>query len=165
MTMEFVLYAEAGELLLLSQQLIAENWKAIGVDTELLSVEGAVLWAEEEDGGTELAGNFEMDMWDDGYPGTDPSDFIWTYYSSGSEWNFGWWFNEDMDAWIDEFYSLDEEYRPEVACEMAAILEEELPQLMFFSLLESHGISERLQGVQPSANDQVTWNIADWTLK
>ena len=70
-----------------------------------------------------------------------------------------------MDAWIDEFYSLDEEYRLEVACEMAAILEEELPQLMFFSLLESHGISERLQGVQPSANDQVTWNIADWTLK
>ena len=165
MTMEFVLYAEAGELLSLSQQLIAENWKAIGVDTELLSVEGSVLWAEEEDGGTELAGNFERDMWDDGYPGTDPSDFIWTYYSSASEWNFGWWANEDMDALIDEFYSLDEEYRLEVACEMAAILEEELPQLMFFSLLESHGISERLQGVQPSANDQVTWNIADWTLK
>ncbi len=164
MAMEFVLYGEAGELLLLSQQLIAENWKAIGVDTELLIVEGAVLWAEEEDGGTELGGNFEMDMWDDGYPGTDPSDFIWTYYSSASRWNFGWWYNEDMDAWIDEFYTLDEEYRIEAACEMAAILDDELPQLIFFSLLESHGVSERLQGVQPSANDQVTWNIADWTV-
>jgi len=47
---------------------------------------------------------------------------------------------------------------------MAAILKDELPQLMFFSLLESHGVAERLQGVQPSANDQVTWNIADWTV-
>jgi len=42
-----------------------------------------------------------------------------------------------MDAWIDEFYTLAEEYR---------------------------GVAERLQGVQHSANDQVTWNIADWTV-
>jgi len=33
--------------------------------------------------------------------------------------------------------TLDEEYRIEVACEMAAILEDELPQLMFFSCKRS----------------------------
>ncbi len=27
------------------------------------------MWAPAEDGGTEMAGNFELDMWDDGYPG------------------------------------------------------------------------------------------------
>jgi ABC-type transport system substrate-binding protein len=70
-----------------------------------------------------------------------------------------------MDAWIDEFYSLDEEYRQEVACEMAAILEDELPQILLFSTLEMHGLSERLQGVLPSANDPVTWNAADWTIE
>jgi ABC-type transport system substrate-binding protein len=104
-------------------------------------------------------------MWDDGYPGTDPADQIWTFYNSGSDWNYGWWVNEDMDALIDEFYSLDEEYRLEVACEMAAILEDELPQMLLFSTLEQHGISAGLQGVLPSANDPVTWNIAEWTLK
>ena len=165
MSMEFAIYAEYGETLELAHQLIAENWEAIGVDTELQMIEGAIMWAEEEDGGTEIAGLFEMDMWDDGYPGTDPADQIWTFYSSGSDWNYGQWVNEDMDALIDEFYSLDEEYRLEVACEMAAILEDELPQILLFSTLEQHGLSERLQGVLPSSNDPVTWNVADWTLK
>jgi ABC-type transport system substrate-binding protein len=70
-----------------------------------------------------------------------------------------------MDALIVEFYSLDEEYRLEVACEMASILEDELPQILLFSTLEQHGLSDRLQGVLPSANDPVTWNIADWTVE
>jgi len=165
MTMEFAIYAEYGETLELTQQFIAESWKSIGVDTELQMIEGAIMWAEAEDGGTEIAGLFEMDVWDDGYPGPDPSDMIWTFYYSESDWNYGWWANEDMDALIDEFYSLDEEYRKEVACDMAVILEDELPQILLFSTLEQHGISERLQGVLPSANDPVTWNIADWTLE
>jgi peptide/nickel transport system substrate-binding protein len=114
MTMEYAIYAEYGETLELAHQLIAENWKSIGVDTELQIIEGAIMWAEEEDGGTEIAGLYEMDMWDDGYPGTDPSDFIWTFYYSESDWNYGRWVNEDMDAWIDEFYTLDEEYRSPV---------------------------------------------------
>ena len=164
MKMEFAIYAEYGETLELAQQLIAENWKAIGVDTELQMIEGAIMWAEEEDGGTEIAGKFEMDMWDDGYPGIDPSDFIWSMYYSGSDWNYGRWANEEMDALIDEFYTLDEEYRKEVACEMAEILDDELPQILLFSTLEMHGLSERLQGVRPSVNDPVTWNIADWTV-
>jgi len=165
MTMEFAIYAEYGETLELAQQLIAENWKAIGLDTELQIIEGAIMWAEEEDGGTEIAGKFEMDMWDDGYPGTDPSDQLWTFYYSESDWNYGRWANEEMDALIDEFYTLDEEYRLEVACDMAAILEDELPQILLFSTLEQHGISERLKGVWPSANDPVTWNIADWMIE
>jgi peptide/nickel transport system substrate-binding protein len=162
---EFAIYAEYGETLELAQQLIAENWKAIGIDAELAIIEGAIMWAEEEDGGTEIAGKYELDMWDDGYPGIDPSDMIWTFYHSDSEWNYGWWYNEDMNVWIDEFYTLDEEYRMEVACEMAAILDDELPQILLFSTLEQHGLSERLQNVLPSANDPVTWNIADWTVE
>ena len=98
MTMEFAIYAEYGETLELTQQLIAESWKSIGVDTELQIIEGAIMWAEAEDGGTEIAGLYEMDMWDDGYPGIDPADQIWTFYSSGSDWNYGHWVNEDMDA-------------------------------------------------------------------
>jgi peptide/nickel transport system substrate-binding protein len=69
MTMEFAIYAEYGETLELTQQLIAEAWKSIGVDTDLQIIEGAIMWAEEEDGGTEIAGKFELDMWELKSPG------------------------------------------------------------------------------------------------
>jgi len=170
MSMEFAIYAEYGEALELAQQLIAENFKAIGIDTELTIIEGAIMWAPAEDGGTEMSGNFELDMWDEGYPGLDPTDnLVWTYYLSNNleleGWNVGRYVNEDVDALIDELYTLDEEYRKEVFCEIAAILEDDLPQILLWSAVDAHGISERLQGVQANANDPLTWNVADWTLQ
>jgi peptide/nickel transport system substrate-binding protein len=169
MTMDFAIYAEYGESLELAQQLIGENLESIGFDVELQIIEGAIMWAPAEDGGTELAGNFELDMWDDGYPGLDPTDnIIWSFYLSDNleaeGYNVGRWVNEDLDAWLDELYTLDEDYRKEVFCEIALILEDELPQILLWSALEAHGVSERLVGVQPSANDQLTWSAADWTL-
>lgn len=170
MTMEFAIYAEYGETLELAQQLIGENLEAIGFDVELQMIEGAIMWAPAEDGGTEMAGNFELDMWDDGYPGLDPTDnLVWTFYLSDNleaeGYNVGRWANEELDALVDELYTLDEEYRKEVFCDIATILEDELPQILLWSALESHGVADRLVGVQPSANDPLTWNVADWTLK
>jgi len=115
-------------------------------------------------------GNFDLDMWDDGYPGTDPTDYqMWTFYYSGAPpeeggWNVGRWANEDFDTWLDEAYTLDEDYRKEVFCEMAVILEEELPEILLWSAIEGHGVSKRLNNVFPSVNDPLTWNVADWTL-
>ena len=169
MTMEFVIYSEYGESLVLAQQYIAENLSDIGIGTELLSIEGAIMWAPAEDGGTELSGNFELDMWDDGYPGVDPTDFVWWFYYSGAMpeeggYNVGRWVNEDFDLWMDEAYTLDEEYRKEVFCEMATILDEELPWILLYTTLEAHGVNTRVDGVTPSVNDPLTWNVAEWTV-
>ncbi len=169
MTMEFVIYAEYGETLEFAQQFIAEGWANIGLQTDLQIIEGTVLWAQVEDGGTELAGNFEMDMWDGGYAGVDPTGYMWDYYyyASDSEWNLANWTGEEAEtvaALIDELYTVDEEYRMEVFCDMALILEEELPSIVLFSTLEQFGLSDRLNGVRPTAFDIVTWNVADWTV-
>jgi ABC-type transport system substrate-binding protein len=59
---------------------------------------------------------------------------------------------------------MDEEYRHEVFCEMAFILEDELPQILLWSSVEATGFSSRIVGGQSSTNDLFTWNIADWTL-
>jgi peptide/nickel transport system substrate-binding protein len=170
MSMEFIIYAEYGEELELAQQLIAEMWKDIGIDTQLAIVEGTTIWSGYEDGGIEQSGDFDIDMWDDGYPGIDPTDNqLWYFYHTDAGepdfgWNVGRWSNEDFDAWLDEAYTLDEEYRKEVFCELAQILEDELPEILLFSAFDASAHSSRLQGVEATVNDTHTWNVDDWTI-
>ncbi len=169
MEMEFITYSEFGEPLLLTQQLIAEMLGQIGIKLNLSVVEGSVLWAASTDGGIEQSGNFDIDIWDDGYGGVDPTDYLWSYYHSEAAtpdygYNYGRWMNEKFDALLDEVYTLDEERRKEVFCEIAQILEEELPEALLFTAVNADAHSTRLQGVQSNTNDLVTWNAADWTL-
>ena len=169
MAMENMIYAEYGEELELAQQLVAEMLGDIGIDLELSIVEGPVLWADYESGGIEQNGDFDLNMWDDGYPGLDPTDHLWVYYySSAAEpdygWNVGRWYNEDFDYLLDEAYWLDEEYRQELFCQMAEILEEELPQIILWTEIDADGYSQRLEGVQATVNDIMTWNVADWKV-
>jgi peptide/nickel transport system substrate-binding protein len=170
MEMEFIAYAEYGEALNLTQQYIAESLEKIGIKTNLSIVEGSVLWGASTDGGIQQSGNFDMAIYDDGYAGTDPTDYLWQYYYSEAAipdygYNYGDWINADFDALLDEAYTLDENYRRELFCQMAEILEEELPELLLFTTVNADAHSSRLQGVQSSTSDVVTWNAADWTLK
>jgi len=170
MEMEFITYAEYGEALELTQQYIADDLSKIGVKLNLTVVEGSVLWAASTDGGIEPSGNFDMDLWDDGYGGIDPTGYLWSYYYSEAAEpdyaaNFGRWINADFDALLDESYTLDTAYRQELFCQMAEILEAELPEAMLFTAINADAHSVNLVGVQSSTNDIVTWNVADWVLK
>lgn len=169
MEMEFITYSEFGEALELTQQLIAEMLGRIGVKLNLSVVEGSVLWAATADGGIEQSGNFDMDIWDDGYTGLDPAEYLQSYYSAGAAvpdmgYNYGRWVNADFEALLDETSTLDQPARQEVFCKMATLLDEELPELLLFTVVNADAHSARLLGVQTSANDLVTWNAADWTL-
>ena len=169
MEMEFITYAEYGEALNLTQQFIADELKQIGIATNLSIVEGSVLWASSDEGGIEQSGNFDMDIYDDGYAGTDPTDYLWSYYYSeaavpDSGYNYGDWINPDFDALLDEAYTLDESYRKELFCQMGDILEAELPEALLFTTIDADAHSARLQGIQATTNDVVTWNAADWTI-
>jgi len=170
MEMDFVIYAEYGEELELAQQFMAEMWEDIGVKTNLSMAEGTSLWATYEEGGIEQTGNYDIDMWDEGYPGLDPTDNLLWYYYYGEAvepdvgGNVTRWINEEFDALLDEAYTLDEEYRKELFCEMAAILDEEVPQILLWSAFDAAAHSSRLDGVQATVNDVHTWNIADWSV-
>ncbi len=169
MALEFGIYAEYGEELELSQQLIAEMLGKIGMELQMTMVQGSVLWADSASGGTEQNGNFELDMFDDGYSGIDPTDHLWFYYYSAAAepdagWNIGRWLNPEFDALLDQAYTLDEAERRKLFCQMAEILDRELPQILLFSTITADGHSARLEGVQSTANDIVSWNIADWKI-
>ena len=170
MEMEFISYAEFGEPLDLTQQLIAEMLGAIGIKLNISVVEGSVLWDQAENGGIEQSGNFDIDIWDDGYAGVDPTDYLWELYSQeaiepGGGYNVMRWDNPVVDALIDEAYTLDEQSRKETFCGIADFINEEVPLVHLFTVPNAEAYSARIEGVQSTVNDLVTWNIADWTLK
>ena len=170
MEMDFHTYAEYGEPLELTQQYIAEQLGKLGMKLNLKVVEGSILWAASTDGGIEQSGNFDMDIWDDGYAGVDPTDFLYQYYAAASAepdlgYNFMRWSNDEFEGLLGGVYTLDETQRKQDFCKMADILEAELPILPLFTTVNANTHSTRLQNVQSSANDLVTWNSADWTLK
>ncbi len=170
MEMEFITYAEFGEPLELTQQLIAEMLGDIGIQMNISVVEGSVLWDLSENGGIEQSGNFDIDLWDDGYAGVDPTDYLWEAYSQEAMepdggWNFFRWNNPEVDALIDEAYTLDEETRQDTFCKIADHINEEVPIIHLFTVPNAEAYSARIEGVQSSVNDLVTWNIADWKIK
>ncbi len=169
MKVELSIYSEYGEPLDLTQQLIGEMLKAIGIDASLSSVQGSVMWADYASGGLEQNGNFSLDMYDDGYAGLDPLPFVQKYYASSSAepdngWNVGRWKNAEFDALVSQAVTIDEAKRKQVFCQMAQILDKELPQILLFSTINADAYANRLAGVQANINDVVTWNVADWTL-
>lgn len=169
MAFELATYGEYGPELEQAHQLVGEMLGAIGMQPSLRIVQGTVMWADAASGGTEQNGEFDLDMYDDGYPGVDPTDHLYFYYHSYSAepdngFNVARWINPDFDALLDEAYTLDEDTRRELFCQMAEILDAELPQILLFSAVNAEVHADRLQGIQSTANDMVTWNVAAWTL-
>ena len=170
MEMEFLTYAEYGEPLTLTQQLIAEELGAIGIKLNINVVEGSVLWDLAENGGIEQSGKFDIDIWDDGYAGVDPTDYVWETYSKaamtpGNGWNFFRWDNPAVDALINETYTLDEQARKDSFCAIGDFINEEVPIIHLFTVPNADAYAARIDGPQSSVNDLITWNIADWKLK
>jgi peptide/nickel transport system substrate-binding protein len=168
MAFDFIVWSEGGEDYARAGQLIAEYLQAIGMGPSIGLETGAVLWDLD---GIELTGNFDMDMWDDGYPGTDPSDYLWLYYASSAVptaelegWNIMYWMNEEFDALLDESYTLDEEYRKELFCQMDEIMQAELPTIPLYDYAELTIYNNRIEGIQSTVNAMVNWNIADWKI-
>jgi peptide/nickel transport system substrate-binding protein len=170
MEIELMTYGEYGEELELAHQLVGEMLQAIGFKINLSVVEGAVMWADYASGGLEQTGDFDLNMYDDGYQGLDPTDNqLWYYYHSDaaepdSGWNVGRWLNPDFDALLDEAYTLDEDYRKEVFCQIGNLLDDELPEILLWSAIGADAFSTRLEGGQSTTNDLPTWNVADWKI-
>jgi ABC-type transport system substrate-binding protein len=127
------------------------------------------MWADSSSGGIEQNGDFSIDLYDDGYAGNDPTDFIWQYYNSASAepdqgWNIGRWKSAEMDDLLNQAYTLDERTRQDVFCQMATLLDQELPQILLFSTLNADAYSTRMENVVANVNSVISWNSADWKM-
>ncbi len=166
---ELLIYSEYGEPLNLTQQLIAEMLKKVGIQATLNTVQGSVMWADSISGGIEQNGNFELDLYDDGYASSDPTDFIRQYYDSSSAqkdqgWNIGRYINPEIDALVEKAYTLNEDDRKAAFCAIAKKLDTDVPQILLFSTIMSDAYSTRMDGIQANVNSVVSWNAADWKI-
>jgi len=166
---ELLTYSEYGEPLILTQQLIGEMLKEVGIQADLTQAQGSVIWADAASGGLEQSGNFNMDLYDDGYAGNDPSSFLSYYYSSASAnpdqgWNVVRFMNPQFDELLNQANTLNQQDRNAAFCRMAQILDQQLPQILLFTTLNAEAYAVRLNNIQANINSVVSWNVADWTV-
>jgi ABC-type transport system substrate-binding protein len=69
-----------------------------------------------------------------------------------------------MDDLLNQAYTLNETTRQDVFCQMATLLDQELPQILLFSTLNADAYSTRMENVITNVNSVVSWNSADWKV-
>jgi peptide/nickel transport system substrate-binding protein len=169
MKAELATYPDYGEPMILAQQLVAEMLKKVGMQLSLVTIEGNVMWSDAASGGTEQSGNFDVDLWDDGYSGVDPTDYLSEVYTSdaakpGNGMNVVRFMNSEVDALIEQAYTLDEAKRKDVFCQLAKIFDQELPNIPLTTIINADAYDARLQNIISNGNDVVSWNAADWMV-
>jgi peptide/nickel transport system substrate-binding protein len=167
--------SDGWEDLVAAQKLIADMWREIGIRVvpELTGMRD--MRNSWQDGGLEALGQFEVDMWDDGYPNIDPTDYlIWRYASwsipgkedGGLGGNVMRFANPEVDRLLQlSLTQLDPVDRLPTLCQVGDVLAAERPMLYLVYFEETHGFSPELEGVVINPNDTVTWDAFNWQIE
>jgi len=166
---------DAWDALAKAQQQIAKMWKAIGVQVTTDLAGPGDLWGDWQEGGLEVHGQFDADLWDDGYPGADPTDYlIWRYASwsvpsmadGGRGGNVMRFVNPQVDQLLQQALTqLDPLERRPTLCQVASILAEQRPMLYLLYFSETYAFSPHLQGVVVNPHDAITWDAFNWQVE
>ncbi len=167
-------YVEFGTEMERAHQLIEGMLSEIGIKLEREIVEGSKLWGKWENNGLELRGNFDINLWDDGYYGVDPTIYMADYFDPRSiphrdnplaGLNTSRYRNPALADIFDALYTpLPNNRRRALLCELAITLDQDLPHIPLLAFPDIYGISLDLQGVAPHIYDTITWNAGDWVL-
>jgi peptide/nickel transport system substrate-binding protein len=157
-----------------AQKLIAGMFRELGIRvfTDVAGPED--LWGNWEEGGLEAHGEFELDIWDDGYTGIDPSDYlIWRYASwsipsledGGTGGNVMRFANAEVDRLLQQVHAQpDPLARRQVFCQIGRILADERPMLYLVYFSDTYAFSTQLKGLVLNPNDALTWDVINWQL-
>ncbi|RMF01190.1 MAG: hypothetical protein D6768_11110, partial [Chloroflexi bacterium] len=167
-------YLEFGDRMEKGHRLLQEMLADVGIKLELKAVEGGELWNTWENNGVEIRGNFDVDFWDDGYFGTDPTDYLTNIFDPRSiptrdnpiaGLNVSRYRNPELAPIFDALHTpIPNNRRRALLCEIALTLYRDRPQIPLLAFPDVYGVSIDVQGVLPHIYDTVTWNAADWQL-
>jgi len=167
-------YDEFGENLEEAHALIEEMLGRVYIKLDRHIVEGSKLWGTWNDNGIELRGQFDLNLWDDGYYGADPTIRMADYFDPRSiptrdnpisGLNVGRYYNPTLIELFDGLFTpLPANRRRVLLCELATIVHQDLAHMPLLALPDLYGIHRSLGGIAPHIYDTVTWNAADWQL-
>ncbi len=168
------IYVEYGNPLEKAHQLIEEMMADVGIKLERKVVEGGQLWDTWENEGIELRGNFDMNLWDNGYYGVDPTIYMTDMFDPRSiptrdnpiaGLNVSRYRNPELADLFDALHTpVPNNRRRALLCELALKLYQDHPQIPLVTLPDIFAVSIDVEGVVPHIYDSVTWNAGEWRL-
>jgi peptide/nickel transport system substrate-binding protein len=155
------------------EQFIAENLKAVGIETNIVNYDYSIIFGSYGDGSPRKLGDYDMLIFDRGY-GLEPQGEVANAYLSTSiptdanpdGDNYFRWVNPKADAAIETAGStFDQSVRQKAYCELGKLIQEDAVQDYIFLWQDGYGFSTNLTGYVVSTWGSMTWDVQNWKYK
>jgi peptide/nickel transport system substrate-binding protein len=173
LSIEMVGYSDF-RLLEQTMLVIADLYRDIGVEAEVRTVEMSVLFGGWSDRAARKTGDFDVLVYDTG-AGINPQLHVFDLLHSsnvpreeneGAGGNYARWSNPRADELLElGGRSPDLDERRDAYCEVAELLNEEVPQIFLYQFAGGNAYATRLQGFRTSTWAGLAWNIDEWSLE
>lgn len=152
------------------EEALVEMFKAVGADVAIQNDDFSIIFGSYEEGSPRQVGNYDMLIYDDSL-GIEPHAAILSdYHSSGipsdenpAGGNMYRWVNSAADAAIERAGSTVEVSERQAAyCELAELMQQELPLVSIFLFSEGYGAAANLTGYEVNMWGSLTWDAQNW---
>lgn len=173
LSLEMVGYSDF-RLLEQTMLVIQDLYRDLGVELNVRTVEQSVLFGGWSDRAARKTGDYDILIYDTG-TGINPQLHVFELLHSsripseeneGAGGNYARWSNPRADALLEAAGtspSLDE--RRAAYCEVAALVNEDVPQIFLYQFAGGNAYATRLKGFRTSTWAGLVWNVADWYLE
>ncbi len=162
---------KARELL---EQVLQEEWKAVGIQLEIKNLDSTALFAPWSSNGPRARGNFDLMLYSTG-PDIDPDAHIYGYYHSsqipsaannGAGSDFSRYANPQVDAALDTArQEVDQDKRKAAYSQAQRLIAQDLPHILLFARTSINAFRNNVQGHKPNPWQNFSWDSQNWYLK
>jgi len=173
LSLEMVGYSDF-RLLEQTMLVIQDLYRDLGVEVNVRTVEQSVLFGGWSDRAARKTGDFDILVYDTG-TGINPQLHVYDLLHSsripreendGAGGNYARWANPTADALLETAgTSPDLDERHAAYCEVAELVNEEVPQLFLYQFAGGNAYATRLKGFRTSTWAGLVWNVAEWNLE
>lgn len=173
LSLELVGYSDF-RLLEQTMLVLQDLYRDLGVEVNVRTVEQSVLFGGWSDRAARKIGDYDILVYDTG-TGINPQLHVFDLLHSsripreendGAGGNYARWSNATADALLEAAgTSPDLGERRAAYCEVAELVNEEVPQIFLYQFAGGNAYATRLKGFRTSTWAGLVWNAAEWHLE